>query len=188
MLPLAANLDKLSKPHMKPVCVICQLIRMSSKYFKKCSNFYSAVWISQANFILPKKFCDISSVKMTNRNNTCSDLSPNSHKSLIRWCIFVIAVSALENCKAQQGWSSRQARHHMLLLGVGEITLSQAVKNKRKRLMLSEDRDELHIYHVLSTSCYVQHLNLLLIKCLPGPGCTKWWIGWQQRIWLVLLG
>jgi len=31
------------------------------------SNFYSAVCISRANFVVPKKFSDISSVEMTNR-------------------------------------------------------------------------------------------------------------------------
>ena len=30
--------------------------------------------------------------------------------------------------------------------------------------MLSEDRDVLHIYHVLSTSCYVKHLNFVKIR------------------------
>ena len=37
MLPLATVLDKVSKPHRKPVCVICQLITIISKYFRfKC--------------------------------------------------------------------------------------------------------------------------------------------------------
>ena len=61
------------------------------------SNFYSAVCISRANFVVPKKFSDISSVEMTNRKQNLLWFVPNTHKTLI-------------------GWSSLQTRHHRLKL------------------------------------------------------------------------
>jgi len=124
MLPLAASLDKLSKPHMKPVCVICQLISMSSKYFQQCSNFYSAVWISRANFIVPEKFSDIPSVEMTNRKQHLlwfvPQLTQNTDRLMYMfgWSQWTgkLRSGCCQFCEAQQGRCSLRARHHRLKL------------------------------------------------------------------------
>ena len=143
---------------MKPVCVICQLISMSSKYFKKCpttSNFYSAVWISRANFIVPEK---------TKLALICP---PSSHKTLIGWCIFLLKSVKWKTAKWMLSILRSTTRLEFSASEASQVEAASAggwVKNKRKRLMLSEDRGVLHIYHGLSTSCLVKHLNFVKIR------------------------
>jgi len=84
------------------------------------SNFYSAVWISRANFIVPEEFSDISSVELTNRKQHLlwfvPQLIQNTNRLLntFGWSQRTGKVQSgcFQFCRAQQGWSSLQTRHH----------------------------------------------------------------------------
>jgi len=82
------------------------------------SNFYSAVWISRANFIVPEEFSDISSVELTNRKQHLLWFVPQLIQNTDRllhtfgWSQWTgkVRSGCFQFCEAQQGWHSLQTR------------------------------------------------------------------------------
>ena len=119
MLPLAASLRQVEQtPHETGLCNLSTNQNEFQVFAKSPrSNFYSAVWIYRANFIVPKEFSDILSVELTNRKQHLLWFVPQLIQNtdivmyIFGWSQWAgkVRSGCFQFCKAQQGWRSPAA-------------------------------------------------------------------------------